>query len=412
MRKGIIFILLIVTALSFSQILNYVPENFKVIRYVKDLSEFYSEIKSLPTGRFLTESLGLEMMIQGVLESQLLSRNIEPSDFYDLLSHEFLFVQLDNEDTCFVLGPSEKAKKLKDSIKSLVVDLLGMENVVVAEKDGYLFLGTAKAVNASLKGGGKIPDTLEKTDFFGYGLLQGDKYSFTVVSTKESASDHLSIKVEITPADDTSRNFLEKVGQPREVPSDYYTFGELTVIFNTENYDGLLDVLSSAGLNLSMESENLPVQLPESDIEEVVRNLFEELEPPMFLSANLSSAVMDLIAGSTPTNLEVVAKARLRSPDAVENALKTAGVQYRKEGKCFVLENGLSICTEDDTVVLESEQFSPRDFDIKPAKDDVFFLFLDMKTVMESLVGEGEEAYVFARGFYKDGKMVFHVNVK
>lgn len=210
MKKGIIFILLILTALSFSQILNYVPENFKVIRYVKDLSEFYSEIKSLPTGRFLTESLGLEMMIQGVLESQLLSRDIEPSDFYDLLSHEFLFVQLDSEDTCFVLGPSEKAKKLKDSIKSLVVDLLGTEDVVVVEKDGYLFLGTAKAVNASLKGGGKIPDTLKTADFFGYGLLQGEKYSFTVVSTKESAGDHLSIKVEIAPADDTSRNFLEK----------------------------------------------------------------------------------------------------------------------------------------------------------------------------------------------------------
>ncbi|KAF2959446.1 hypothetical protein [Thermotoga sp. 38H-to] len=410
MKKWIVFILLIVTALSFSQILNYVPENFKVIRYVKDLSEFYSEVKRLPTGRFLTESLGLEMMIQGVLESQLLSRNIEPSDFYDLLSHEFLFVQLDNEDTCFVLGPSEKAKKLKDSIKSLIVDLLGMEDAVVVEKDGYLFLGTAKAVNASLKGGGEIPDTLGKTDFFGYGLLQGDKYSFTVVSTKESASDHLSIKVEITPADDTSRNFLEKVGQPREIPSDYYTFGELTVIFNTENYDGLLDVLSSAGF--SMESENLPVQLPESDIEKVVKNLFEELEPPMFLSANVSSAVMDLIAGSTPTNLEIVAKAKLKSPDAVENALKTAGVQYRKEGKCFVLENGLSICTEDDTVVLKSKQFSPRTLGIKSEKNDVFFLFLDMKALMESLVGEGEEAYVFARGFYKDGKMVFHVNVK
>ncbi|AAD35360.1 hypothetical protein THMA_0278 [Thermotoga maritima MSB8] len=410
MKKGIIFILLILTALSFSQILNYVPENFKVIRYVKDLSEFYSEIKSLPTGRFLTESLGLEMMIQGVLESQLLSRDIEPSDFYDLLSHEFLFVQLNSEDTCFVLGPSEKAKKLKDSIKSLVVDLLGMEDVVVVEKDGYLFLGTAKAVNASLKGGGKIPDTLKTADFFGYGLLQGEKYSFTVVSTKESASDHLSIKVEIAPADDTSRNFLEKVGQPRKVPSDYYTFGELTVIFNTENYDGLLDVLSSAGF--SIESENLPVQLPESDIEKVVKNLFEELEPPMFLSANVSSAVMDLIAGSTPTNLEVVAKARLKTPDAVENALKAAGVQYRKEGRCFVLENGLSICTEGDTVVLKSEQFSPRDLDITPAKNDVFFLFLDMKAVMESLVGEGEEAYIFARGFYKDGKMVFYVNVK
>ncbi|KHC93257.1 hypothetical protein Mc24_00809 [Thermotoga sp. Mc24] len=410
MKKWIVFILLIVTALSFSQILNYVPENFKVIRYVKDLSEFYSEVKRLPTGRFLTETLGLEMMIQGVLESQLLSRNIEPSDFYDLLSHEFLFVQLDNEDTCFVLGPSEKAKKLKDSIKSLIVDLLGMEDAVVVEKDGYLFLGTAKAVNASLKGGGEIPDTLGKTDFFGYGLLQGDKYSFTVVSTKESASDHLSIKVEITPADDTSRNFLEKVGQPREIPSDYYTFGELTVIFNTENYDGLLDVLSSAGF--SMESENLPVQLPESDIEKVVKNLFEELEPPMFLSANVSSAVMDLIAGSTPTNLEIVAKAKLKSPDAVENALKTAGVQYRKEGKCFVLENGLSICTEDDTVVLKSKQFSPRTLGIKSEKNDVFFLFLDMKALMESLVGEGEEAYVFARGFYKDGKMVFHVNVK
>lgn len=104
MRKWLVFISVLIAVLSFSQILNYVPTDFKAIRYVKNLSDFYGELKNLPTGRFLTETLGLEMMVQGVLESQLLSRNIEPSDFYDLLSHELLYVQLDDEDNCFILG--------------------------------------------------------------------------------------------------------------------------------------------------------------------------------------------------------------------------------------------------------------------------------------------------------------------
>ncbi|PLV57457.1 hypothetical protein [Thermotoga sp. SG1] len=412
MRKWLVFISVLIAVLSFSQILNYVPTDFKAVRYVKNLSDFYGELKSLPTGRFLTETLGLEMMVQGVLESQLLSRNIEPSDFYDLFSHELLYVQLDDEDNCFILGPSSKAKSLKDSVKSLVADLFGAENVVVTEKDGYLFIGTSKAVSAALKGGRSVPEELKNLDFFNYARVHVKDYSFTIVSRKEQVEDHLTIETEVIPNDDTSRDFLEEVGQPKNISQDYYVYGELTLIFNTADYDGLMDVISGAGFNLSSEDMEMPIQLPDEKLGKVIEDLSKKLDTPMFISANISSSLMDFISGATPTNLELVAKARIKDPEAIEEALKESSVQYEKKGEEFILQNNLRLVVENGTVVLKSEQFTPKTPGEHPGEKDVFFLFLDMKAVMEALVGEGEEAYVLVRGFYDDGKMVLYVNVK
>ncbi|MCD6551940.1 hypothetical protein [Thermotoga sp.] len=412
MKKWVVLISVMIAALSFSQILNYVPTDFKAIRYVKNLSDFYDELKNLPTGRFLAETLGLEMMVQGVLESQLLSRNVEPSDFYDLLSHELLYVQLDDENSCFILGPSDKSRTLKNSVKSLVADLFGTENVAVAEKDDYLFIGANKAVSAALKGGGSVPNELKGLDFFNYAKVRVKDYSFTIVSRKKPAEDHLIIKTEIIPDDDISRDFLKKVGRPKKVSQDYYVYGELTLIFNTENYDGLMDVVSSTGLSFSEENVEIPIQLPDEKLRKAIENLSEKLNTPMFISANISSSLMDLISGSTPTTLELVAKARIKDSKAVEEALKEAGVQYEKKGEEFILENDLHLAVNNGTVVLKSEQFTPKTPSEHPGEKDVFFLFLDMKAVMEALVGEGEEAHVLARGFYEGGKMVFYVNVK
>lgn len=46
MRKWLVFISVLIAVLSFSQILNYVPTDFKAIRYVKNLSDFYGELKT------------------------------------------------------------------------------------------------------------------------------------------------------------------------------------------------------------------------------------------------------------------------------------------------------------------------------------------------------------------------------
>lgn len=272
------------------------------------------------------------------------------------------------------------------------------------EKDGYLFIGTSKAVSAALKGGGSVPEELKSLDFFNYARVHVKDYSFTIVSRKKPVEDHLTIETEIIPNDDISGDFLREVGQPRNIPQDYYVYGELTLIFNTANYDGLMDLISNAGISLSSESVEVPVQLPDEKLGKAMENLSKKLDTPMFISANISSSLMDLISGSTPTTLELVAKARIKDPKAIEEALKEANVQYEKRGKEFILQNNLRLVLENGTVVLKSEQFTPKTPGEHPGEKDVFFLFLDMKAVMEALVGEGEEAYVLVRGFYDDGK--------
>ena len=173
-----------------------------------------------------------------------------------------------------------------------------------------------------------------------------------------------------------------------------------------------MDVVSSTGLSFSEENVEIPIQLPDEKLRKAIENLSEKLNTPMFISANISSSLMDLISGSTPTTLELVAKARIKDSKAVEEALKEAGVQYEKKGEEFILENDLHLAVNNGTVVLKSEQFTPKTPSEHPGEKDVFFLFLDMKAVMEALVGEGEEAHILARGFYEGGKMVFYVNVK
>ncbi|PLV59025.1 hypothetical protein [Thermotoga sp. KOL6] len=413
MRKWFIFMLLVIAVLSFSQILNYVPANFKVVRYVKNLSEFYSEIKTLPSGQFLTETLGLEMMIQGILESQLLNQGIEPSDFYDLLSHEFLYVQLDNKNFCLIVGPSKSTKRLKENIKSIVSELFGVGDIIVAEDNDYLFLGTSEAVNSTLKGGGDVPEELKKLDFFGYAKVQVGDYSFTIVNKKEIAGDHLTLETEIVPEDESSKSFLEKLGKSKEVPPDYYVYGELTIIFNTEDYKGLRDIISDVGFSFPSNGSGLPFQPPDMDVEKILDTLSESLDTPMFFSANISGALMDLIAGSTPTNLEIIARAKLKdSKSIVEKVLKEAGIRYEKSGDKFILENNFHLVVSDGAITLKSKTFSPKTLKEHPDGKDVFFLFLDMKTVMEALVGEGEEAYILAKAWYENGRMLLYVNVK
>jgi len=402
-----ILLVLALSVFSFSQILNYVPSDFKAVHFVKNLSNFYQSLKSTPTGEFLADSLGLEMMIQGMIESQLLNRNVKPSDFYELVSKEFLFVQLDNQNYCLVVGPSDKAAKLRDAVKAIFEDIFG-KKVSVRVQNGYLFLGsTEDAINKSLKGGGNVPNHLKKLDFFSYSRVSVDKYSFVSTTVLRGNAPQMTFETRIEPVGSASADFLKKLGRPKKLPANFLEYGELTMLFNTEDYSGLSNLIRTSLPEIKIE-DFLNVK---SDAQKIVDGLIREADTPILVSMNLSRAISEAISGATPTSLEVIAKLYLKDKSVIEKILKDVGVSYTKQGDRYLVGD-YTMSYSAGLAVFKSSKFSTKSIPFKPSENDVFFMFLDTKALMEALLGSGKDAYVLMRGIYKDNGISLTVNVK
>ncbi|WP_448378818.1 hypothetical protein [Fervidobacterium sp.] len=280
-KKLFIFgLLFLVSVFAFSNALKFLPKDYSAILYVPDVPKAYDAFKALPIGQTLLADtgIGLESLVRGVLEQQLLSMKYTLDDF-DLFSKEMLVVIDKDGNTTVVLGPVKSPTKVRKVLESfLEADTLKK----VKFTENYFIYSDVQV------GGGRIPADLlsnlkgnlgvtyshvtdGKITFEGYGYIRVENNALTFYQKLDAKTTE-------------AKNVLKTLQntKPIDIFADRNVGGDLLVFVNRPIPDALrktfLDALAS---NFNITNVNAT--------------------GVMYLSADIGSAVSALLSADSQT---------------------------------------------------------------------------------------------------------------
>ncbi|ANE40917.1 hypothetical protein IM42_02035 [Fervidobacterium sp. SC_NGM5_O18] len=280
-KKLFIFgLLLFVSVFAFSNALKFLPKDYSAILYIPDVPKAYEEFKALPIGQTLLADtgIGLESLVRGVLEQQLLSMKYTLDDF-DLFSKEMLVVIDKDGNMTVVLGPVKSPTKVRKVLESFL-EAETLKKVKFTEN--YFIYSDVQV------GGGKVPANLlsnlkgnlgvtysyvtdGKITFEGYGYMRIENNALTFYQ-----------KLDAKTAD--AKNVLKTLQntKPIDIFADKNVGGDLLLFVNRPIPDVLrktfLDALAS---NFNITNVNAT--------------------GVMYLSADVGAAVSALLSTDTQT---------------------------------------------------------------------------------------------------------------
>ncbi|MGQ9856328.1 MAG: hypothetical protein ACUVQF_06290 [Fervidobacterium sp.] len=259
LRKLLSFFLLTVLLLtvSFADALKFLPKDYSMLVYVPDLPKAYDAFKALPIGQTLLADtgIGLESLVLGVLEQQLLSMKYTLSDF-DLFTKEMLVTTDKQGNITVVLGPVKNTTKVRKVLESFL-EQETLKKVKFVEN--YFVYSDVQV------GGGKVPANLSST-------LKGNLgVTYTNIVDKDIAFEGYGyIRVEnnalvlyqkIDAKTQAAKNALKTLQntKPVDVLGDKNVGGDLLIFVNRQipealrksTLDALLSVANITNVNIS-----------------------------------------------------------------------------------------------------------------------------------------------------------------
>jgi len=394
MKKRIVIIVLsVLSIMIFSNALKFVPKEYDFLTYVPDLTTLYNEIKKTNTGDIFANQVGLEQMIKGVIEQQLMVENYTLEDI-DIFKE--LLIAVNKDEVLFVIGPSQHPDKIKDILEKFTGQTLP-EDVKI--EDGYFIIGKNY-------GGGAIPQNLN--DYLSKGYLavsyvntREDKYEIKGYGYLESKDNTLSFYNEIVPQNDETRNLINEVSMQKgeEILKDENIGGDVFAFVNRKLPDFIMGLISSA----ATDNEYF--------------ELLNDFDGTAYLSADISSLIVDALSGIAPSSIPYYGVIYYNSPswDKLEvdiskfetiNGVKY-GVVTSDEGTPLTYIN-----LENDKIVLygvSPDKYVPgnKDFVKNNYKDNYLLgLFINLEPAIFNFVGIETEAYLKVYSFIQDGKII------
>ncbi|ONN27202.1 hypothetical protein XJ44_05305 [Thermosipho affectus] len=393
MKKILVLVGVLFVFLAFSNIFQFLPEKFDSLFYVPDLTQFYDALKKTNTGDVFINQIGLEQMVLGILEQQLMMQNYTLDDL-DLFK-ELLVASTVDGSAVIAIGPSKDPQKIKEIFEAFSGMQFPSEVLV---KDGYF-------VFSNLPFGGKLPNKVKeniekgylavsyvntnedlKVEGYGYARLEGNTFR---------------LYNEIVPKDQETKDFildLEKQ-QGKDILSDNKIGGDLFIFLNKKIPKSLLKLLTNV-------TEEMNVDL---------NKFLEDFSGTAYISANISDFILNALSGmqqSTVPFYGVVYYSGLNWDDLegiskfeVING-KKYGVEVTEEGTPVVYVN-----LESDKMTLygiSPEQYTPGDrtFIEQNYSDDYFFgVLLNLNPTIFNFIGVDTEAYLKIQVYAKDGKI-------
>lgn len=261
MRKSLLVFLAIVlfAFVCFGDALKFLPQNYSMLVYVPDLPKLYDSFKALPIGQTLLADtgIGLESLVNGILEQQLLSMKYTMSDF-DLFTKEMLATTDSSGNMTIVLGPVKNPTKVKNVLQSLIDEETLKQTQFV---ENYFVFSNSK----TKIGGGKVPAALQanlkgnlgvtytnivdgKISFEGYGYLRVENNALTFYE-----------KIDAKTNDAKSALKSLQNAKPIDILGDKNVGGDLLIFVNRDipealrkaTIDALLSTFNITGVTAS-----------------------------------------------------------------------------------------------------------------------------------------------------------------
>uniref|UniRef100_A0A7C4GCQ8 Uncharacterized protein n=1 Tax=Fervidobacterium thailandense TaxID=1008305 RepID=A0A7C4GCQ8_9BACT len=236
--KYLMFTLLIFANLVSANALKFLPKNYASILYVPDIPKAYDAFKATPIGQTLLSDsgIGLESLVTGIIEQQLLSMKYTKDDF-DLFQKELMLaVDVDGKVT-LALGPVKNPARMRKILEGFF-EAETLKNVKFV--DNYLLYSELPQV-----GGGKIPTNLAS-------MLQGNlavtyinindgKVQYEGYGHVKIENNGLVIYQKLDPKNTEAKNQVKQLQttKPIDILSDKNVGGDFLMFVNRPIPDAL-----------------------------------------------------------------------------------------------------------------------------------------------------------------------------
>ncbi|MEJ5257552.1 MAG: hypothetical protein WHS64_04805 [Fervidobacterium sp.] len=259
LRKLLSFLLLTILLLtvSFADALKFLPKDYSMLVYVPDLPKAYDAFKALPIGQTLLADtgIGLESLVLGVLEQQLLSMKYTLSDF-DLFTKEMLVTTDKEGNITVVLGPVKNTTKVRKVLESFL-EQETLKKVKFVEN--YFVYSDVQV------GGGKVPANLSSTLKGNLGVtytnIVDKDISFEGYGYIRVENNALVLYQKIDAKTQAAKNALKTLQntKPVDVLGDKNVGGDLLIFVNRQipealkksTLDALLSVANITNVSIS-----------------------------------------------------------------------------------------------------------------------------------------------------------------
>jgi len=394
MKKLIILTILTVISITmFSNALKFVPKDYESIMYIPDLTLLYNEVKKTNTGDIFANQVGLEQMIKGVIEQQLMVENYTLDDI-DIFKE--LLIAISKDNILIVIGPSKDPNKIKDIFEKFTGQTLP-ENVKI--EDNYFVIGNNY-------GGGEIPQELN--DYLSKGYLavnyteiRDEKYEVKGLGYLESKNNALSFYNEIIPLNEETKKLINEISKEKgkEILNDANIGGDVFAFVNRKLPDFVMDLITSVATG----NENL--------------ELLKEFKGTAYFSADISSLIVDALSGETPSTVPYYGVVYYDSPtwDKLEiDVSKFETINGEKYG-VVTTDEGTPVSyikLESDKIIFYgvspnkyvpgSTEFIKNNFN----NNYLMGLFINLEPSIFNFIGIETEAYLKVYAYIEDGKII------
>ncbi|WP_448374769.1 hypothetical protein [Fervidobacterium sp.] len=274
-----LFVFLVITLLvsfGFSNALKFLPKDYSTILYIPDVPKAYDSFKALPVGQTLLSDngIGLESLVTGVLEQQLLSMKYTMSDF-DLFMKEMLVAIDKDGNLTVVLGPVKNPTKVRKVLESF----LEQETLKKVKFTENYFIYSDVQV-----GGGKVPANLQANLKGNLGVVYSNvvdgKMAFEGYGYLKIENNALVFYQKLDAKTPEAKNAIKSLqsAKPIDVLADKNVGGDLLLFVNREIPETLrksfIDVITS---NFNLTNLNIT--------------------GVMYASADIGSAISSLLGG-------------------------------------------------------------------------------------------------------------------
>ncbi|MBO8160989.1 MAG: hypothetical protein H0Z24_05080 [Thermosipho sp. (in: Bacteria)] len=391
-KRLLIFLLVLLGTLIFSNALKFVPKDYEYMLYIPDISRIYEEVKKTNTGDIFANQIGLEPMLKGVIEQQLMVQNYTLEDL-DIFK-EFL-VAGKKDDVVIVVGPSEDPDKIKDIFEKFTGQVFPEE---VKVEDGYFIFGENY-------GGGSLPQQLLEyltKDYLAVSYMNAydEEYEVKGYGYVEAKNNTISFYQEIVPQNDAARELINELSKQKgkDILDDSNIGGDVFGFINRKIPDFIMELISSAATSVA----NV--------------DILNNFEGTAYVSADISSFIISAMSGEPVNSIPSYGVVYYNSPtwNLIEDIDTYKTINGEKYGVVTTDEGTpvLYVKLENDKMVfygISPDEYTPgsRDFIESNYKDTYMMgLFINLKPTIFNFVGIETEAYLKFYSYIEDGKII------
>lgn len=238
MKKLLLFILLLVTCIGFSNtaLLQKAPSEIVSLFLVEDIKNNYAKLKGTILADFFLNQMALEQTVAQLIEMNAYSNDINPDEVYAIFDGGLMVSTWNddqgNERMIIIIGPIKNAADVKASFEKVFEQAVQFDLPDMKVQNNFIYIGDIDAYSSVEKG---ITDIDLKSDLpEGFSYIYIDGKDFLVQGSMWYENTRLKGKIYMTPLNKEAKETTREI-----------IGSESTVLFEKEKHLSFANIIAN-----------------------------------------------------------------------------------------------------------------------------------------------------------------------